>query len=167
MEFETYESELADYSLQDSPFYEATTPIIFDLSVTSTANAITVNGSTSTADNILLSKKSSISSIMATKSQLLKTSFERKMIDDRSNESASSNAHSGLYGGDGDLSLKKHCDIVDGLYPIGCVNLITHDNTDNSQPKKKRKCVSFLPNYVQVSNLSNCFLFCYVRERIL
>lgn len=152
MEFETYESELADYSLQDSPFYEANPPIIFDLSVTATAGTIAGSGSTSMVDDIVLSKKSSITSIMATKSHSsLKTSF----ADDKSNESATSNNNSnaGSVTSDSDQSSKRHHrDIADGLYPILSVNLNTssHTDNDNPQPKKKRKCVSFLPNYVQV-----------------
>lgn len=146
MEFENYESELADYSLQDSPFYEANTPIIFGLTTNSTS-VFASNRTTYMVDAMNLSaKKSSI--MMSTKCQSLKSAFERttngtaigKSIDSHSNINDASNSPS-----------KKRCDTNDRFFTDKNIDLHRNGTESSLQPKKKRKCVSFLPNYVQVT----------------
>lgn len=149
MEFEIYESELADYSLQDSPFYEANTPIIFGLTTTSQTSAYGSNYHRSTVSMVdalnLTSKKSSMK-MMSTKSQQqqsLKSAFERAPTNGigltKTNDSS-----------DAVLSKKSRSETMsDRLYADKCIDM-DRNNGDNLQPKKKRKCVSFLPNYVQV-----------------
>lgn len=148
MEFEIYESELADYSLQDSPFYEASTPIIFDLTTTPTiASVFAANNPTSMVDAINLSAKKS-SMMMSTKCQSLKLAFERT-----TNASAigkGSDTQSNLNNLI-DTSSKKRCDTANRFYSDKGADLDTNTTDSNMQPKKKRKCVSFLPNYVQVN----------------
>lgn len=116
LEIENYEADIADLKLQDSPFYEATTPtFLFDLSM-SNANRITlVRPTPVTAGK--LSGKCAVNMIENTV------------------------AYNGNQSG-------------------GHVNALPHDaNTyrftskfDEPPKKKNRKCVSFLPNYVQVSD---------------
>lgn len=139
MEFETYESELADYSLQDSPFYEASTPIIFNLTSTSAGSGVFVtNGTTSMADPLNLSSKKSAS----VKCQSYK--FERM-----SNHSDDGTTYK--LNGNNNSSLNKNCEYADGIYPKEGIDLHTNSGNGNTQIKKKRKCVTFLPNDVQVS----------------
>lgn len=143
MEFEIYESELADYSLQDSPFYEASTPIIFGLTATQNLFATTHSASMDALN--LSSKKSSI--MMSTKFQPHKLAFERttngghigKMSDSRSNINDFA-----------DTPLKKSSETADRFYSIKTADLDRNATKINTQPKKK-KCVSFLPNFVQVN----------------
>lgn len=157
MEFEIYESELADYSLQDSPFYEAT-PIIFGLSNNSTS----VFGSNRFAsmDALNLSAKKS-SMMISTKNQSLKTSFERstngntigKSIDTHSNLS-----NAGL------IASKKCFEIDDRCFNDKKMAMDKNRSDSTIQPKKKRKCVSFLPNYVQVCIYRKyCFIFFFFK----
>lgn len=149
MEFETYESELADYSLQDSPFYEASTPIIFNLSSTSAGSSVIVtNGSSSMADALnLTSKKSSM--LMTAKCQTFK--FDRLSNSDRFSDHGQSNDEQTFNNkGNNNSSSMKNCENADGIFPKDSIDLDNSGN-GNTQTKKKRKCVTFLPNYVQVS----------------
>lgn len=151
MEFETYESELADYSLQDSPFYEASTPIIFNLSTTSAAaNLIARNGATSMADALNLSSKKS-SMLMSAKCQTFK--YERDRFSDCTS-SSSNDEQFHKHNGNNNLSSIKNCEQSNGIYSK-VENIDLNDsnsiNNGNNPTKKKRKCVTFLPNYVQVN----------------
>lgn len=180
MEFETYESELADYSLQDSPFYEANTPIIFGLTA-STQNIFASNNSTSMVDALNLSPKkfTTSSSIMmssaATKCQSLnKLAFERSTNTNLIGKCNNNDGPISINNGDaiGSSSKKRSADeMADRFYSLKNTDLVTNNTTvgviavaaaaanatavttnteTNMQTKKKRKCVSFLPNYVQV-----------------
>lgn len=157
MEFEIYESELADYSLQDSPFYEANTPIIFGL--TSTQSIFATNNSASMVDALnLSSKKSSI--MMSAKCQSHKLSYERTI-----NGNAIGKGIDGqTYINDApDTPSKKRGETAERFYSIkNNADLDTNATENNIQPKKKRKCVSFLPtNYVQV-NIQYFFVFALI-----
>lgn len=146
MEFEIYESELADYSLQDSPFYESSTPIIFGLTANPTiAGVFASNNSASMVDALnLSSKKSSI--MMSAKCQSLKLAFERtsnsngigKCNDSRGNINDSTN----------DSPTKKHFATDDRFFSTKTMHL---NRSATDQSKKERKRVSFLPNCVEVS----------------
>lgn len=169
MEFETYESELADYSLQDSPFYEASTPIIFDLTTTSTVGTFVSNRTTSMADALNLSSKKKASSIMmSTLCQSLKLELENSANNERSNENAAINRsnqiikHNHLHG-NLTINHKHFTGHTDALYSTENMNF---GNT-NSDTKKKRKCVTFLPNYVQVIiKLFVIVCYCFVYHLI-
>lgn len=117
MDLENYESDLADLTLQDSPFYEATTPMIFDLSM-SAANGLNATGATVSGGK--LSGKGASNS-----------------MDMTNNGTHSRNGNNG------------HVNVLrlDNVPGYGYAS-----SYDNGPPKKKnRKCVSFLPNYIQVS----------------
>lgn len=151
MEFEIYESELADYSLQDSPFYEANTPIIFGSSAQS---IFASNNSASMVDALnLSSKKSSI--MMSAKCQSHKLgAYERT-----TNGNAIGKTIDGIDAPD--TPSKKHrSESTERFYSTKNADLDTNATENNIQPKKKRKCVSFLPtNYVQVHFLYLKILF--------
>lgn len=140
MDLENYEADLADYSLQDSPFYEANTPMIFDLSV-------------SAVNSILGAHSGKGKSVMMLKS----TINESASVTDgpHYNNNNNNNALNGsAYNGNSSNG-------------IGTINHMNNNssgnineavsNADNlmsasrgTANKKKRKCVTFLPNYVQV-----------------
>lgn len=117
MDLENYESDLADLTLQDSPFYEAATPMIFDLSM-SAASGLNVTGVTVSGGK--LSGKGASSSM---------NMISNNMVE-----------HNGING---------HVNVLQ----LGNVPAYGYVSSyDNGPPKKKnRKCVSFLPNYIQVS----------------
>lgn len=144
MELEIYESELADYSLQDSPFYEASTPIIFGSSA-SVSEFATINAASMVDALNLSSKKTSM--MMSAKCHSLKLAFERSttanMID-RANDGQSSIESD-------DITAKKRCQVDDRFYATKGTDLDSNATERNAQPKKKRKCVSFQPNFVQVN----------------
>lgn len=144
MEFEIYESELADYSLQDSPFYEANTPIIFGLTTNSTS-VFASNRSASMVDALNLSAKKT-SMMMSTKCQSLKSAFNGntigKSIEAQLNINDATSTPS-----------KKRTETMDRFFNEKRMDVDKNGTDSNLQPKKKRKCVSFLPNYVQVSTL--------------
>lgn len=157
MEFEIYESELADYSLQDSPFYEANTPIIFGLTTSSQTSAYGSNhhrhhhhhSTASKVDGLnLMSKKSSMK-MMSTKCQqqqsLKSLAFERSPTNGIGSTKT-------IDAGNSIISKKSRSEtMTDRLYAEKRVDVDRNGcNSDNVQPKKKRKCVSFLPNFVQV-----------------
>lgn len=121
MDLENYESDLADLTLQDSPFYEASTPMIFDLSMSSTNGAM-LTGVTVTGGK-LSGKGASTSSSMAHHG------------DNQQNNNTLANP----------INLPNCNDAGNyGYTPM----------YNNGPPKKKnRKCVSFLPNYIQVSGI--------------
>lgn len=149
MELEIYESELADYSLQDSPFYEANTPIIFGL--TAAQNLFASTNTATMVDALNLSSKKS-SMMMSTKCQSLKLAYE-----------CTANGSDGIgktnvglqFNNSSESPSKKRCDSTDRFYLTKTMDLDANatETAMNQQPKKKRKCVSFLPNYVQVSQL--------------
>lgn len=143
MELEIYESELADYSLQDSPFYEANTPIIFGL--TASSSIFASNNSAAMVDALNLSaKKSSI--MMSAKCQSIKLAFE-------CSSSNGSDGHTNITNTT-DLSPKKRCsESTERFYSTTTTDLDRNATDSNMHPKKKRKCVSFLPNLVQVNQI--------------
>lgn len=153
MEFEIYESELADYSLQDSPFYEANTAIIFGLTTSSQTSVYGLNHHNhSTASRVdalnLTSRKSSLK-MMSTKCQqqqsLKSLAFERSPTNGIGLAKT-------IDASDAVILKKSRSETMsDRLYADKRMDADKNgDNSDNLQPKKKRKCVSFLPNYVQV-----------------
>lgn len=137
-----YEATLADYSLQDSPFYEANTPIFFNLSSTSAAIAYSATRSAAMTDALNLTAK-----------KMMRDGSCRTSTDggDHSNESLKMTAADG-----GD---RKPFGMANGLFSADSMNgtataatAATHNADINGAPaKKKRKCVTFLPSYVQVS----------------
>lgn len=156
MEFEIYESELADYSLQDSPFYEANTSIIFGL--TAAASQAGVYGSNhhhstaSMVDALNLTAKKSSMKMISTKCQqqqqsLKSLAFERTPINGLGLSKLNNDSI-----GDGVLSKKSRSEtMADRFYADKRIDVDRNGcNNDHNQPKKKRKCVSFLPNLVQV-----------------
>lgn len=141
-----YEAQLADYSLQDSPFYEANTPIFFNLSTTSAAIAYSATRSAAMTDALNLTAK-----------KMMREAGGRAPIDgaDHSNESLKAMTADGV-----DI---KPFGMASGLFAAdnrmhGGASAATpaaHGTDVNGAPaKKKRKCVTFLPNYVQVSEQS-------------
>lgn len=160
MEFETYESELADYSLQDSPFYEACTPIIFNLSTTSAAaNLIVPNRAASMADALNLSSKKS-SMLMSAKCQSFK--YERDRYSDCTS-SSSNDEQFNKHNGNNNLSSIKNCEHSNGIYTkVEHIDLNDSNSINNGNSlKKKRKCVTFLPNCVQV-NIHHIILIYFI-----
>lgn len=152
MEFEIYESELADYSLQDSPFYEANTPIIFG----STQSILASNNSASMVDALnLSSKKSSI--MMSTKCQSHKLAYERTANGNANGKRI--DGHSNHINDTPDTPSKRRNETAERFYSMKHTDLDINAET-NIQTKKKRKCVSFLPtNYVQVNSYFILFFF--------
>lgn len=156
MEFEIYESELADYSLQDSPFYEASTSIIFGITTTTTSQT-TVYGSNhhhsaaSMVDALNLTAKKSALKMMSTKCQQQQHSL-KSLAFERSPSNGIGLSKTNDDAGDTILSKKSRGETIANRH-YGDKRMDTDRdgcNSDNMQPKKKRKCVSFLPNYVQV-----------------
>lgn len=146
-----YEAQLADYSLQDSPFYEASAPIIFDLSATS-AHAYSTNRSAPTmTDALNLTSKRTSSLMMSSLCQIIRSgSAADTNIDERDNVADLSNNKSIKATGDGNDI--KAFGINSSLYTSDSdMNRALNNGNINGAPaKKKRKCVTFLPNYVQV-----------------
>lgn len=156
MEFEIYESELADYSLQDSPFYEASTPIIFGLTTASQASAYGSHhhhhhhhSIASKVDGLNLTTKKSSLKMMSTKCQQQQTL--KSLAFERSSTNGIGLAKT-IDANDSAISKKSRSDtMADRLYADKRMDADRNGcNGDNVQPKKKRKCVSFLPNFVQV-----------------
>lgn len=144
MELEIYEAELADYSLQDSPFYEADTPIIFDYSMSAQTNLI--SAANLAAKNGLKLAHSTI--------------FQQNGCDQTGNSFIGSDGISCGSGSSGG-SLNSFNVMSNGI-ENGCNGTNSTNNASGilgsglasgsgSGKKKNRKCVSFLPNYVQVS----------------
>lgn len=148
MEFETYESELADYSLQDSPFYESSTPIIFGL--TATPGVFASNHTASMVDALNLSAKKSSSMMMSAKCQSLKLAFERATNSNgigKCSDSPITNINDAI-----NISSKKLFEANDRFFSNKSIDPDRSATEDTMQPKKKRrKCVTFLPNCVEVN----------------
>lgn len=115
LEIENYEADLADFQLQDSPFYEApTTAFVFDSSMTS-LNRLSFSGPTSVSAGKLSGKGAA---------NMAENSGTRGII-------GASSVHENT------LELSSSFGFTSKF--------------DEPPKKKNRKCVRFLPNYVQVS----------------
>lgn len=156
MEMEIYESELADYSLQDSPFYEANTPIIFGLTTASQTSAYGSNqhhhhhSIASKVDGLNLTLKKSSMKMMSTKCQQQQSSL-KSLAFERSPTNGIGLAKT-IDANDSVISKKSRSEtMAERLYADKCMDADRNScSSDHVQPKKKRKCVSFLPNFVQV-----------------
>lgn len=158
MDLETYESDLADYSLQDSPFYEASRPMIFDLSMSAINSLMAANVASGSGKNALMLKVSTANHATDTTSM-------------PTNYSTSSTSGRNEHGTDNIASMRFDMSHRNGIIGVPCANnsnrvapapldISANASATSSaamtangseQTKKKRKCVSFLPNYVQVS----------------
>lgn len=140
-----YEAQLADYSLQDSPFYEANTPVFFNLSFSSAAEhsenrTSNMIGALNLASKRALSPIASSTSLPSGKMRLPTTAGAN---GDRGNASFKQLI-------DGDIDTRKQFNITSNLCSTESINGATNIGAPS---KKKRKCVTFLPNYVQVKYL--------------
>lgn len=125
MDLETYESQIADYSLQDSPFYEASTPMVFDLSISAMNSLMAANGCVASHSG---------------------------MGGAGAGDAATSN---GLTMPSLQTGLLKRSKMMPNPINLSVNNMMRDDPANGNANgatgmKKKRKCVTFLPNYVQV-----------------
>lgn len=125
MDLETYESQIADYSLQDSPFYEPSTPTVFDLSIAAMNSLMAANGCVASHSGMAGAGGAASSNGLTMPSMETGLLKRTKMMPNPINLSANNMMRGGC-GADGSAG-------------------------GASGMKKKRKCVSFLPNYVQVT----------------
>lgn len=154
MDLETYESDLADYSLQDSPFYEASRPMVFDLSmsgINSLMAADVASGSGKNAFMLKMSTSNHATTVNAMPSNYTTTSTNGQNGHRSNGETQSmrfdmSHRH-GIIGIPNGNNSNRVAPI-----PLELTANTSSNAANGSEPtKKKRKCVSFLPNYVQVS----------------
>lgn len=138
MDLESYEADLADLTLQDSPFYEAATPMIFDLSM-STVNSMLMTGA-SMAHNGGKSMGKGAANMIENNNVHVNGNHGSHIINHH---------HDGaITAGGGGIGANSGGSIV---HNGGGVHGGYNSAFDSEPPKKKnRKCVSFLPNYVQV-----------------
>lgn len=154
MDLETYESDLADYSLQDSPFYEASHPMVFDLSMSAINSLMAADVASNTGKNALMSKMSTTNHSM--NANAMPNNYTTTSTNGQNGHRSNGDTQSMRF----DMS-HRHGQIgipngnnCNRVAPVPLeLNANTSTNTPNgTEPtKKKRKCVSFLPNYVQVS----------------
>lgn len=156
MDLETYESDLADYSLQDSPFYEASHPMFFDLSMAAVNNLMNGNAASGSGKNARIGKGSTtnhvtnINAMPANYSMSSATNSNGRSTDKPTamRFDASLNRHNATgapYRNGGQRNAPTPLELT-----VSSTEIRPMD-ADGPQPtKKKRKCVTFLPNYVQV-----------------
>lgn len=153
MDLETYESDLADYSLQDSPFYEASRPMIFDLSMSAVNSLMATNVASGSGKGTLMLKVSTTSHAADTNS--MSTNYATSSTNGR-NETTSmrfdmSHRH-GIIGIPNGNNSHRTAPVPLELTANTSSTLSAPMPANGPEPtKKKRKCVSFLPNYVQVN----------------
>lgn len=138
MDLESYEADLADLTLQDSPFYEAATPMIFDLSM-STVNSMLMTGA-SMAHNGGKSMGKGAANMIENNNGHVNGNHGSHIINHHQDGAT---AGGGGIGANSGGNMVNNAGGVHGGYTAAF---------DSEPPRKKnRKCVSFLPNYVQVS----------------
>lgn len=167
MELEIYEAELADYSLQDSPFYEADTPIIFDYSMSAQRNIAA--GSLGGKNHFKLSSLSA---------SFKQNPFERIAGSggggfsgsDSMDSGSSRNSFNAAANSIEDAGHATDNEIINGYLAGGGVASNSSGGcnggvlVNGGSKKKNRKCVTFLPNYVQVSNFIS-YLFSPYKQK--
>lgn len=144
MDLESYEADLADLTLQDSPFYEAATPMIFDLSM-------------STINNMLMTGASMAHNGGKSMGKGTANMIENNNVHNNGNNGNNGNhMHNVSHHQDGASAGGAGAGGVAGCGSVGSNENGAYGGYasvfDSEPPRKKnRKCVSFLPNYVQVS----------------
>lgn len=160
MDLETYESDLADYSLQDSPFYEASHPMIFDLSMSAVNSLMATNVASGSGKGALMLKQSSSSSSStshATDAIGMPTNYSTSSSTNGRNETTSMrfemSHRPNMIGRPSGNKGVRIAPVPLELIANTSASLTTPMSTNGQMEptKKKRKCVSFLPNYVQVN----------------
>lgn len=160
MDLETYESDLADYSLQDSPFYEASRPMIFDLSMSAVNNLMASTVASGSGKGALMLKTSTTSIASNANDQAhnysTPSSNERNEAQSMRYDLVHRSGMIGIpIGNKGNRVAPEPLELTANTSG----SMGTPMSTNGPEPtKKKRKCVSFLPNYVQV-NMQSPFVF--------
>lgn len=155
MDLETYESDLADYSLQDSPFYEASRPMVFDLSMSAINSLMAADVASGSGKNAFMLKMSTTNHATHTNgmSSIYTTSATNAPNGHRSNGETQSmrfdmSHRHGIIGIPNGNNSNRVAPV-----PLELTANTSTNTANGPEPsKKKRKCVSFLPNYVQVSD---------------
>lgn len=180
MDLETYESDLADYSLQDSPFYEASRPMIFDLSMSAVNSLMAANVASGSGKNALMLKVATTGPAMDGNSMPTNysTSSSNGRNEHRSNDAKTSmrfdmsHRHGmvGIPNGNNNnriapVPLELTANASGSSLLSSSLSSMTAAGPEPT--KKKRKCVSFLPNYVQVCAQCAILLLSYAISSFL
>lgn len=139
MDLENYEAELADYSLQDSAFYESAEPINFNIAaINSVVAAVTSSSLFKLTNSSKMEQLHPMNGAINGNSNNENTidggrvTIKKEIIKDYDDlAQGNDESNSGIYNWNSSKTAINGCD---------------------PQIKKKKKCVSFLPRYVQVMN---------------